>query len=143
MMTPVGLQQQETSVALDDEAYVKFVLGMDYTFDSGWFINMQFLHGFLHERGKDNLNDYVVGRIEKSFLNDELTLVPFGIALAVNDWDDIGNNYGFAGLPEISYQPADNVELTLGAVILMGEGDNMFSGIKDNDEVFFKAEVSF
>ena len=85
----------------------------------------------------------MVGRVEKDFLNDELTIVPFGIALAINDWDDIGNNYGLAGMPEISYCPADNVELTLGVVILEGKGDNMFSGIKDNDEVYFKAEVSF
>jgi hypothetical protein len=143
LQTPDGLQQQTISVALEDEAYLKFVLGMDYTFESGWFVNMQFLHGFFHERGRDNLNDYVVGRIEKGFLNDELTIVPFGFALAITDWDDIGNNYGLAGMPEISYRPADNVELILGAVILEGKGDNMFSSIKANDELYFKAKVSF
>jgi hypothetical protein len=143
LLTPAGLQEQAISVALDDEAYLKFVVGMDYTFNSGWFMNMQFLHGFFHERGKDNLNDYVVGRIEKDFLNDELTIVPFGFALAITDWEDLGENYGIAGMPEISYRPADNVELTLGAVILEGKGDNLFSGIKDNDEIFFEADVSF
>lgn len=143
LLTPAGLQEQATSVALDDEAYLKFVLGMDYTFESGWYIQTQFVHGFMHERGKDNLNDYVVGRIEKDFMNDEITIAPFGFALTVTDWDDAGNNYGVAGMPEISYRPADNVELTLGMVILEGKGDNMFSGMKDSDEVFFKAEVSF
>ena len=143
LLTSAGLQQQTVSVAQKDDAYVKFVLGMDYTFESGWFINMQYLHGFFNERSKDELHDYLVGRIEQSFLNDELKIVPFGFALTITDWDDMGNNYGIAGMPEISYYPVDNVELTLGFTILEGEGDNMFSSVKDNDEVYFKAKVSF
>lgn len=143
LMTPAGLQQQAAAVALEDETYVKFVLGMDYTFESGWYLQTQFAHGFFGERGRDNLNDYLVGRIENSYLNDELTIVPLGFAITVSDWDDAGENYGIAGMPEISYRPADNVELTLGAVILEGKGDNMFSDMKGNDEIFFSAEVSF
>jgi hypothetical protein len=143
LMTSEGAQEQATSVALDDEAYLKYVLGMDYTFESGWYVQAQFLHGFIGERGKDNLNDYLVGRFEQSYLNDELTIVPFGFAVTVSDWDEPGENYAIAGMPEISYRPADNVELTLGAIIIEGKGDNMFSSMKENDEIFFSAEVSF
>jgi hypothetical protein len=143
VLTPAGLQPQAVSTTQDDDAYLKFVVGMDYTFRSGWFLNMQYVRGFLHERGKDNLNDYVVGRIEKSFLNDTLKVVPLGVALTVTDWDDAGNNYAVAGMPELTYYPADNVELTLGATIIEGKGESLFSRMKDNDEIYIKAKVSF
>lgn len=141
--TPDGLQPQGNSVVLDDEPYFKYVVGMDYTFENGWYVNAQFLHGFFHERGKDELNDYIASRLEKKLLNDELKIVPFGVAIAITDWDDIGNNYAFVGNPEVTYYPMDNVELILGAFIIEGKGENMFSQIKDNDELYVKAKVSF
>lgn len=138
-----GLQSEDTGVALDDEPYCKYVVGMDYTFKNGWYINTQFIHGFFHERGQDALSDYLVFRTEKDFLNAELTIAPFGIALAIPDWDEIDTNYGVVGIPEITYRPADNIELILGAYIIAGEGPNMFSQIDDQDQVYFKAKVSF
>ena len=40
-------------------------------------------------------------RFEKKFMNDELKIVPLGIALVVADCSDSSNNYGLAGGPEI------------------------------------------
>ncbi len=37
----------KSSVALDDKPYFKFVLGGDYNFANGIYINTQFVHGFL------------------------------------------------------------------------------------------------
>jgi len=141
--TSDGLELQGESVALDDEPYFKYVVGMDYTFTNGWYINAQFLHGFFHERGKDDLHDYIVCRFEKDFLNDELTIAPFGVAIAIIDWDDIGNSYAIVGNPELTYNPTDNVELILGASIIEGKGENMFSQMKEQDQFYLKAKVSF
>ena len=143
LLTPDGLQTLETSLALDDEPYGKYVLGMDYTFKSKWYLNVQFIHGFLHERGSAGLNDYFAFRFEKKFWNDEFKFVPFGGVLTVSDWADAGNNYGLAGMPEITYYPSDNVEVTLGAFLMDGRGNNMFSRIKDQDQAYLKAKVSF
>jgi hypothetical protein len=131
------------SIALDDEEYCKFVIGGDYTFKNGIYLNTQYLHGFIHERGNDDLNDYLTLRIEKKFFNDELKIVPIGGAISVTDWDDCENNFGFVANPEITYYPSDNIELLFGAYIIDGKGSNMFSSLKDNDEVYFKAKVSF
>jgi len=97
----------------------------------------------MHERGNVELNDYFSFRFEKKFWNDELRIVPFGGVIAVNDWDDAGNNYGLAGSPEVTYYPSDNVEITLGAFLMDGKGNNMFSRIKDQDQLYLKAKVSF
>ncbi len=130
-------------VALDDKPYLKFVLGGDYTFKSGWYVNAQYLHGFIHERGRDNLNDYFLVRFEKNFFNDALKIVPFGMALTVTDWKDVKNNYGFAGGPEIDYYPLDALEISLGAFLIDGKGDNIFSKVQNFDEGFFKITYSF
>ncbi|HDP99740.1 MAG TPA: hypothetical protein ENN22_11245 [bacterium] len=143
MQTQMGLLPQATSIALDDKPYFRYVIGGDYTFKNGLYLNAQFLHGFIHERGEENLNDYIAFRFEKKFFNDELKIVPFGGAIAINDWNNIDNDYGFLGNPEITYYPSDNVELILGAYWLEGKGTNMFSQIKKNDELYVKVKVSF
>ena len=143
IQTPMGLNPIEKSIALDDEPYFKYVLGCDYTFSNSWYVNAQFIHGFIHERGKNNLNDYIAFRFEKKFFNDKLKVVPLGGVVTVTDWGNMKDNYGIAGTPEITYYPSDNVELILGAFIMYGEGDNMFSRIQDQDELYLRAKVSF
>ena len=133
----------QKSIALKDDSYCKFVIGGDYTFKNGIYLNTQYLHGFVHERGNDDLNDYLTFRFEKKFFNDELKIVPIGGAVSVPDWDNYENNYGLVINPELSFLPYDNIEMILGAFILDGKGSNMFSSLKDNDEVYFKAKVSF
>jgi len=142
MPTPYGMQTKQ-SIALDDDPYFRYVIGGDYTFKNGLYLNAQFLHGFIHERGADNLNDYIAFRFEKKFFNDKLKIVPFGGAIGINDWDDIKNNYGYVGNPEITYYPEDNIEMILGAFWLDGKGANMFSQIKNYDEIYAKIKVSF
>lgn len=141
LSTSEGLQSQEKNVALDDDPYFKYVLGMDYTFKNGWYVNAQFVHGFFHERDRDELSDYIVFRCEKDFLNAELTIAPLQMAIEIPDWDDIDANYGLVGIPEIIYPSADNIELILVVYILTGKGPNMFSAIKDQDTCYFKSSL--
>jgi hypothetical protein len=130
----VGMVTQR-EVTLDDEPYFKYVVGGDYTFKSGWYVNAQYMHGFIHERGNDNLNDYFLVQIEKKYMNDAIKIVP--------DWGDIENNYGVAGGPEISYYPADALEISIGAYLIEGKGNNLFGNVKDLDEFFVKVNYSF
>lgn len=123
--------------------YVRYVLGTDYTFKNGIYVNFQFAHGFDHEIGKDLLNDYFITRLEKSFFDDKLKILPLTVIFTVSEWSDIPNNYGLAWVPEIQFFPSDNLELSTGCYILHGSGSNLFNNLKDNDALFFKAKVSF
>lgn len=135
-----GLPAEEM---LKDEPYVRFIAGCDYTFGNGVYVNTQVLHGFLHELGRKNLNDYLTFRVERDFLNSKLTLVPLSLALSVSDWDEPTENYGLAYVPELTYRPVDNVEITFGGAILHGEGENLFRQLNDRDELYLKARASF
>lgn len=123
--------------------YLRYVLGTDYTFTDGLYINFQFAHGFDHEIGKDQLNDYFITRVEKSFFDDKLKLIPLTIIFTVSEWSDIANNYGLGWVPEVQFFPADNLELVVGCYILHGSGSNIFNNLKDSDALFFRAKVSF
>lgn len=132
-----------SSIALDDKPFLKFVLGGDYYFTNGIYINVQFAHGFLNERGRDSLNDYFISRLEYKFHNDEIKLVPINFAVGIDDWSNIKENYGFAYMPEINYMPYDNIELSIGFSLLEGKGNGFFSKVKNNDEFYLKAKASF
>lgn len=131
------------SIALDDKPYVKYVLGADYTFKNGIYINGQYLHGFIHERGEDNLEDYFMFGLEWKLLDEKLKITPISGGVEIKDFRDIENNYAFILSPEITYRPVDNAEITLGTRFIDGKNTTTFGRVKDNDEMYFKAKYSF
>ncbi len=130
-------------VIQESDPYTRFVAGSDYTFRNGVYVNAQVLHGFLHERGSDNLNDYLAFRVEQDAMGDKLTIIPISVLLSVSDWEAPEENYGVAYVPELRYKPVDNVEMTVSCSVLHGEGDNMFSQLGDLDDLFLKVRASF
>jgi hypothetical protein len=130
-------------LVLKKEPYVKFVIGGDYFFADGSYLNMQYLHGFIHERGADELNDYFFLRYEKNFFNDKLKVTPLGGGVVVNDWNDINNNYAIIYMPEFTYKASPNTEISLSCTIFDGKGQNLFTGLKDYDMLMFEMKYSF
>ena len=139
--SPVPVIQD--TVILEKKPYVKFLVGTDYTFGDGSYFNFQYLHGFIHERGAKNLNDYFMMGYEKMFFNDKLKLSPLVGGFIVGNWNNIKENYALIYAPEISYYPIDNTEISIGVRLLDGKGDNTFAKVKDNDEFFFKVIYDF
>lgn len=131
------------SLIVDNELYAKFIVGMDYTFGDGSYINFQYLHGFLHERGRGNQNDYFMIGYEKAFFDDKLKIEPVTGGFIVSDWKDISKNYAVIWVPSIIYKPIDNAEIQLGAYVYAGKGDNLFTSLTGYDMVFLKVRYSF
>jgi hypothetical protein len=140
--TPAELMKQD-SVILEKEAYVKFVVGADYNFSNGAYLNCQWMHGFINERGADNLNDYFFIRFDKKFLEDKLKIAPLGGGFIVSDWNDIENNYAIIYAPEISYMATDNAEMTLSVAIFDGKGNNVFVNLINYNMLTFRLKYSF
>ncbi len=132
----------ETTVALDSKPYYKYVVGMDYTFKNGLYINGQYLHGFIHEREEDNLEDYIILGMEKKFFDDDLK-IKIGLGSEIKDFNKIKDNSAIMILPEISYIPMDNGEINLGAYFINGEDNTNFGKVKKNDEIYIKFKYSF
>jgi hypothetical protein len=131
-----------SNVILSDEPYLKYTIGMDYTFDSGIYLEAQYVRGFFTERGRDDLSTFLLVGIEKNFLNDDLTLSLTG-GPGVKDLNEIKDSYGTALVPEISYRPYDNLELTMGMYLFGGKSGNLFGDLKDQDQFYFELRHSF
>jgi hypothetical protein len=139
--TDVGTET-ETEVALDDQPYLKFTLGADYTFPGGWYLNGQWMHGFFTERGGDNLHDYFLARLERSFLDDEVEIALGGV-LEVGRWSDLSQNYGYGLYPEITYRGIDNLEVMVGAFLVDGKANTLFGSWNGIDQGYLRVKVSF
>ncbi|OQX74915.1 MAG: hypothetical protein B6D64_12415 [Bacteroidetes bacterium 4484_276] len=143
---PVGTPPEMTltdSVVLKKEAYVKFVVGADYNFANGMYLNFQYMHGFINERGRDALNDYFFLQYQMKFFEDNLKFTPLAGGFIVSDWDDLKNNYAIIYAPELSYMATDNLELNLSLAIFDGKGNNLFANFVDYNMLMFKMEYSF
>jgi hypothetical protein len=131
------------STILEAKPYIKFVVGGDFIFSDGSYLNLQYMHGFIHERGSDALNDYFFIRYDKSFFSDKLKIAPLSGAFIVTDWKDAGDNYAFAYMPEIIYKATVNAEISLSTVFFEGLGDNLFANMNDYDMLIFKLKYLF
>ncbi len=125
-----------------EEQFLKYTLGMDYTFENGIYAQAQYVHGFIMERGRDNLHDYLTGKVEKRLLNDEITLSLSGI-LEAKEMGDIAGSYATGFFPEITYRPVDNLQFILGAFFLNGKRGTLLGDWKEFDQVYFKITVDF
>lgn len=131
------------SLVMEKQPWLKLVLGADYTFPKGEYLNIQYLHGFIHERGQGNLNDYLLFALEKSFRNDEFLIRPLAGGVVISDWDKPSENFALFYTPEFIYKGIDNLQIGLEAFIFEGKGQNIFAGFKNYNMLRFKAKLSF
>ena len=101
------------------------------------------MHGFVNERGADNLNDYFFIQLEKKFFEDKIKIVPLAGGFIVSDWGDISENYSIVYVPSISYMATDNAEITLSTALFDGKGDDIFANFTDYNMFMFKLKYSF
>jgi hypothetical protein len=129
-------------LALSDDPYVKYVVGGDYTFRNGLYVNAQYLHGFFTDRGSDGLEDYFLVALERGFLHGDLR-ARLAFAAEIADFEDVANRSAFFGGPEITYYPTDSTEIAAGALLLEGDSSTQFGQFSDNDEIYIKVKYSF
>jgi hypothetical protein len=131
------------SVVIDsevvDEPYVRYVLGCDYTFRSGFYFKLQFVYGFDFETEKELLGDYLTMRIEKKLFHDTMTFIPLTFVTGTEQWEDLEDHYG----SELQYFPFDNLEIDFGFFLIQGKGDTFLTRLRDYDSLFLIAKVSF
>jgi hypothetical protein len=136
----MGVQQ---SVILEGEPYTKYVIGTDYTFLNGIYLNAQYIHGFIHERGNEQLEDYLMFGVEWTSDGGKWTIRPLQGGLEVKGFDNLTDNYATILSPEITYKPAGGAELSSGYRMIEGKASTTFGKMKEYDEIFFKVKYSF
>lgn len=126
---PVEIPEDE--IILEKEGYAKYVIGCDYSFAGGSYLNIQYLRGFIHERGRDQLTDYMVIQMQRNFFYDRLAVTPLAGIINITDRKDIPGHYDWIYAPEVTYRGIDNLSVTLGGFFFGGQGNSIFSGMKN------------
>ncbi len=138
---PIPMPDDE--VILKKEPYTKIVVGSDYTFANGTYMNVQYLRGFLHERGRDQLSDYLILQTERTFLQNRLRIQPLAGGVSISEWDDPANHHAWFYTPEVSYQGIDNLVVSIGGYFFDGNGNNIFAGMKEKNMMRLHVKASF
>ncbi|MCX7040760.1 MAG: hypothetical protein NT005_16700, partial [Spirochaetes bacterium] len=123
--------------------YAKGVLGCDYTFPGGLYVNMQYSHGFFSEAAPEDLNDYLLLGAEWRLPGGGVKLGPIGAAVEVDDWADIGNAWALVLNPELALYPMDNAEIAAGARWIAGSDSTSFGARKEENAVYMRIKLSF
>jgi hypothetical protein len=130
------------TASLDTKPYVKFVVGIDYSFPWNVYVNVQYIHGFVQERGND-LEDYIMSNVDWNLFNNRLKLSLPGIGLEIKDFQHVFDNYAVVGQPQVTWYPIDNAELGLGVRLVYGKTGTYFGTMSDGDEVIARVKYGF
>ncbi|MEO0138909.1 MAG: hypothetical protein ABIL16_02015 [candidate division WOR-3 bacterium] len=120
-----------------NKPFLRFVLGWDYTFPKGIYANLQYIRGFINERSADSLRDYFILRMEKTFFDGNLKVMPANLLLEVGNWGNI------VWIPAFEYYPVDNLTASFGVLLIWGKGDSPLARMEKIDEAFFRIKYSF
>ncbi len=128
-----------TAVSYDiaTSPFIKYVLGTDYSFNDGTYMNLQFLHGQFYEIGSQ-LQNYITLMSNKSFLYDKLK-AQIAIMFEIAPHNLTGSMF----YPELDWMPYDNITMSLGSYLFAGDSGTVFGSIINNSEVFLKANYVF
>jgi hypothetical protein len=127
--------------SIDDEPYTKWVLGAEYTFSGGYFVNLQWVHGFFVELSGHKLHDYLFLVFRKAWLADTLEL-------EINLGGELDHNRGRDALgwlfnTQLSYAPYDGSKIVLGYLMSRGEAGTTFDMFEQLDQAYLKFRVDF
>ena len=125
------------------EPYWKAVIGLDYTFPGGPYLNLQAAHGLFAENRREALNDYLLLALEWKVLRDRLKLGPLGVVLELDDLERPGESWAIALSPELSLHPADGVELALGLHWVEGREGTTLGARRADRELYLRGRFSF
>jgi hypothetical protein len=112
---------------LSDEAYVSGLIGADYFFADGTYVNGQIVRGFPYEYTESMVQTYFIGDAYRHFMGDRLKLE----AKVVYCFDDQGWILG----PEVTYQLPGSTKLWVKGIWLGGDDESDFGQMGDLSQV--------
>ena len=136
---------REPDLALRKQPYLKYTLGLDYTFSGGTYLNFQFVQGFFTERGWKQLDHYVLLTLRHKFLHDSLVLQA-ALVWETDQFRDIAHNYGLVVMPELTWKPSDSIDLVVGYMVVdarVSPGNALTLSMYKDDQAYLKAKASF
>jgi hypothetical protein len=134
----------------------KGTFGMDYSFTSWWYLNVQYIHGFIDEFGANrpkqgviNLKDYLMAGMDFRLVDTKLLIRLFSVVqlpyreLCRSDGQTCERGASAVLYPEITLNFLRGSEFSVGALLHLGGYNTKFgSPISGPNTVFIKGRIS-
>jgi hypothetical protein len=134
----------------------KGTFGMDYSFTSWWYLNVQYIHGFIDEFGANrpkqgviNLKDYLMAGMDFRLVDTKLLIRLFSVVqfpyreLCRADGHTCQRGASAVLYPEITLNFLRGSELSVGALLYVGGYNTKFgSPMAGPNTVFVKGRIS-
>jgi hypothetical protein len=148
--TEVRILSSEDHLVEDIEGnwFFKLTAGIDYTIFSWWYVNIQYLHGFVDEFGMNDLGDYIVAGSDFKFFEDRLLFRLFGVIEICPPWnpnipEGEGGHYSAMIYPELTLSFWRAVDISIGGLFGIGDKDTAYgSPLSGPSMVFMRGRVS-
>ncbi len=138
----LGNHVQSETMNIATKPFVKYIIGTDYSFENGIYLNVQYLHGQSYEIGDQlegyMLEDYLLFDTYRNFFYDKLKVQLAGMFELAHQ-----NKTGYMFIPQIDWMPYDNLITSIGAYIFTGNSSTHLGSVKDNSEAFIKVSYTF
>ncbi len=142
------------SFRLLEKGFFKYVLGGDYNFSHGFYLNLQFLHGFFDEfdytKDAENyfmkskgeffgeLSNYIIPALEYKFHGEDYKIRLSGII-------EISDKTSFVFTPQIEFRIADGLKISSGGFFVLSgdEEKTKFGGFKKDKLFYLSLKIDF
>lgn len=116
--------------------FVKAVVGIDNTFTSWLYMNMQYIYGFVDEFGANDLQHYLMVNADFKAFNEQM-LFRLSVVWCLSEPSAMI-------VPNFSFRFWKGTELAVGGVFHAGDGDNAFGNRTTGPNyLFLQARYSF
>ncbi len=130
--------------------YAKWLIGGDYTFPGGLYLNLQYAHGLYHESSASALGDYIFLGIEWTLADGRIKIGPLGAGFELRGGEDIlsgdkdfADSWGLSLNPELHFYPKDGFDLFAGLRWFSGADGTTFGNYSALSGAFAGLKVSF
>ena len=119
--------------------YIHYVVGIDATPFWDIYMSTQFIQrailNYTDDIQNEDFDNTMTFLMRKTFLRETLDVELFAY-YSITDGDALIK-------PKIAYKYTDELELSVGAYIFVGDSDGMFGQFEDNNMVYIKSKLTF
>jgi len=154
--------EAQRGTVIPSTPFAKYTIGVDYTFKNGFYLNFQYVHGFIDEFGagrqgyakagaavgdaprlEERIGEYLVPTLQMKFFSDQV-LVQLAGAIKIPSILDVEKKSCAVVNPLVEWAVWDATSLALGAFIFIGDHDTKFGDpAAGASEIYAKAKFTY
>jgi len=141
-MSDIGRETVDT-FNFKEKFFSNFLLGIDYTLFSNYYMTFQYLHGMRGQYGEENINDYFFFGSKINLLDGKIVFEPLNFAYEVVNWKNIKNEGGVLLNPKITFNFIDNFSFGISFYYIKATEKSYFEKIENRSCFEFTTKIFF